>query len=40
LRAGATGFGIGGQLFRPGQSLAEVAGAARAFIDAWSAAAA
>ena len=39
LRAGATGFGIGSQLFRPGMSLAAVADAARAFVAAWSAAA-
>ena len=39
LRAGATGFGIGSQLFRPGVSLAAVADAARAFVAAWNAAA-
>ena len=38
LRAGATGFGIGSQLFRPGMSLAAVGDAARAFVAAWSAA--
>jgi 2-dehydro-3-deoxyphosphogalactonate aldolase len=36
--AGATGFGIGSQLFRPGVSLAALADAARAFVAAWSAA--
>ena len=38
-QAGATGFGIGSQLFRPGMSLAAIADAARAFVAAWSAAA-
>ena len=38
LRAGATGFGIGSQLFRPGMSLAAIADAARAFVAAWGAA--
>ncbi len=36
--AGASGAGIGSQLFRPGQSLDEIAAAARAFADAWRAA--
>lgn len=35
--AGASGFGVGGALFRPGQPLAEIAAAARAFVDAWNA---
>jgi 2-dehydro-3-deoxyphosphogalactonate aldolase len=39
LRAGATGFGIGGQLFRTGKALADMADAARAFVAAWAAAA-
>ena len=39
VSAGATGFGIGSQLFRPGVSLAALADAARAFVAAWSAAA-
>jgi 2-dehydro-3-deoxyphosphogalactonate aldolase len=33
--AGATGAGIGGQLFAPGVSLDELAGRARAFAAAW-----
>ena len=39
LSAGATGFGIGGQLFQAGKALTEVADAARAFVAAWAAAA-
>lgn len=39
LAAGATGFGIGGQLFQAGKSLADVADMARAFVAAWAAAA-
>ena len=39
LAAGATGFGIGGQLFQAGKSLADVADTARAFVAAWAAAA-
>ena len=39
LRAGASGFGIGGQLFRPEMSLASVADAAQAFLAAWRVAA-
>ena len=35
VTAGASGFGIGGQLFKPGASAAEVARQARAFIEAW-----
>ena len=38
LQAGATGFGIGSQLFRPGMPLAEIAAAARGFVAAWAAA--
>ena len=38
VRAGATGFGIGSQLFRPGVSPAALADAARAFVAAWGAA--
>jgi 2-dehydro-3-deoxyphosphogalactonate aldolase len=33
--AGATGFGIGGQLFRPGSSAPSVAAQARLFVEAW-----
>jgi 2-dehydro-3-deoxyphosphogalactonate aldolase len=35
-RAGATGFGIGSALYKPGASVTEVARAARAFVRAWS----
>lgn len=38
LAAGANGFGVGGELYRPGQSAAEVATRARALIQAWRAA--
>ena len=34
LEAGADGFGLGGALYRPGQSPEDVAAQARAFIDA------
>ncbi len=37
LAAGANGFGLGSALYRPGMSAAEVAGTARAFVDAWRA---
>ena len=37
VRAGATGFGIGSQLFRPGLALAEIDRVARAFVAAWAA---
>lgn len=33
--AGATGFGIGSALFKPGVSLAALKASAREFIDAW-----
>jgi 2-dehydro-3-deoxyphosphogalactonate aldolase len=33
--AGATGFGLGSALYRPGQSVAETAEKARAFVDGW-----
>ncbi|KNZ33124.1 MAG: 2-dehydro-3-deoxy-6-phosphogalactonate aldolase [Methylibium sp. NZG] len=36
LRAGATGFGIGSQLFQPGMSLQAVGSAAREFLAAWA----
>lgn len=36
--AGASGFGIGGNLYRPGRSLAEVKASAAAFVGAWRAA--
>lgn len=35
--AGATGFGIGGALFKPGITLDELAQRARAFVEAWQA---
>lgn len=35
--AGAAGFGIGSALYRPGQTAAEVAHRARAFVTAWRA---
>jgi 2-dehydro-3-deoxyphosphogalactonate aldolase len=40
VKAGATGFGIGGQLYAPGTSAAEVLERGRAFVAAWQAAAA
>ena len=39
VRAGATGFGIGSQLFQPGMSLEAIGAAAREFMAAWAAAA-
>jgi len=39
-RAGATGFGLGGGLFKPELSVLEVAARARAYVDAWNASAA
>lgn len=38
VKAGATGFGIGGQLFQPGMALNELGRRAREFIAAWHAA--
>jgi 2-dehydro-3-deoxyphosphogalactonate aldolase len=35
-RAGASGFGVGSALYKPGASVEEVALAARAFVKAWS----
>lgn len=37
VQAGATGFGIGSQLFRPGAALEEIGRAAREFVAAWAA---
>ena len=37
VRAGAAGFGIGSQLFRPGLPVAEIPAAARDFVAAWRA---
>jgi len=34
-RAGATGFGLGGGLFKPEFELAEIESRARAYLDAW-----
>jgi 2-dehydro-3-deoxyphosphogalactonate aldolase len=36
-RAGATGFGLGGGLFKPDLSVLEIASRARAYVDAWNA---
>jgi len=38
-RAGATGFGIGGALFKPEFAASEIATRARAFVAAWAASA-
>jgi len=38
-RAGATGFGLGGGLFKPEFSVADIAARARAYVDAWQASA-
>ncbi len=40
MRAGATGFGIGGALFQPGVTPDDIARRAREFVTAWSGAAA
>ena len=37
LAAGASGFGLGSALYRAGMSVAEVAGAATAFAEAYAA---
>lgn len=37
VRAGATGFGIGSQLFKPGMARAEIDRVAREFVAAWAA---
>jgi 2-dehydro-3-deoxyphosphogalactonate aldolase len=36
-RAGATGFGLGGGLFKPELTIPEIASRARAYVDAWNA---
>ena len=36
-RAGATGFGLGGGLFKPEFSVPDIAARARAYVDAWQA---
>ena len=38
-RAGATGFGLGGGLFKPDLGVADIAARARAYVDAWNASA-
>ena len=38
-RAGATGFGLGGSVFKPEMSIADIAARARACVDAWRASA-
>lgn len=38
VKAGATGFGIGGQLFQPDMALSELGRRAREFMAAWQAA--
>jgi len=35
LKAGASGFGIGGALYTPGMTPAEVGARARAYVEAW-----
>ncbi len=37
VKAGASGFGIGSQIFKPGMAIAEIAAVAREFIAAWQA---
>lgn len=37
VKAGASGFGIGGQIFKPGMAIAEIAAVAREFVAAWRA---
>jgi 2-dehydro-3-deoxyphosphogalactonate aldolase len=37
VRAGASGFGIGSALYKPGKSVADVARDAATFVDAWTA---
>jgi 2-dehydro-3-deoxyphosphogalactonate aldolase len=36
-RAGATGFGLGGGLFKPELTIPDIAARARAYVDAWNA---
>ncbi len=38
-KAGATGFGLGGGLFKPEFDVADIAARARAYVDAWRASA-
>jgi 2-dehydro-3-deoxyphosphogalactonate aldolase len=37
VRAGATGFGVGGQLYTPGVSAADIGVRAQEFVAAWRA---
>jgi 2-dehydro-3-deoxyphosphogalactonate aldolase len=37
VAAGASGFGLGSALYKPGDSAQQVAAQARAFVDAWRA---
>lgn len=37
VKAGASGFGIGSQIFKPGMAIAEIAAVAREFVAAWRA---
>lgn len=37
VKAGASGFGIGSQIFKPGMAIAEIGAVAREFIAAWQA---
>lgn len=37
VQAGATGFGIGSALYKPGRSIADISTAAQAFVSAWQA---
>lgn len=37
VAAGASGFGLGGALFRPGRAVAEVERSAHAFVSSWRA---
>lgn len=37
VRAGATGFGIGSALYKPGRSIAKISAAAQSFVSAWKA---
>lgn len=38
LKSGASGFGLGGALYRPGDGASDVAASARRFVEAWQAA--
>ena len=36
VHAGATGFGIGSALYKPGRGIADISAAAQAFVSAWN----